>query len=182
MVAFQFGPFVLGNHTLWLCTHGLLMVVALIVVAFLCGVVGFDRPADERLVRALKWLGALGLVAMVALMVTGLVPDVDFDKGQGFSGSFHTGFGTFQASVTDDNLGAFTGPLLFDMMEHVSFVVPGLAALLCFLIWHYGRRVIEDRVIRGAAVVTAALMVGWVLVIGSLGVYVTRILTFPYTR
>ena len=182
MVAFGLGPFEIGTNTMWLCAHGFLMVVVLICVAFLSGAIWFNRQGDESLVRALKVLSVVNLLALVALMVTGLVPDVVFERGQGFSGVFHTEFGTFQAAVTDENLGAFTGPLLFDMMEHVSFIVPGLAALLCLLVWHYGRRVIEDRAVRGAAMATTALTVAWVLAIGSLGVYVTRVLTFPYTR
>jgi len=57
-----------------------------------------------------------------------------------------------------------------------------LAALLCFLIWHYDKRVVEDRAVRSAVLSLLVLTVGWVLAIGNLGLYVTKVLTFPYTR
>ena len=182
MLAMQLGPFEVGSNTMWLGAHGMIMLVILISSAFLFGAVWFSRQADEQLLRGLKVAGMATFIALVLLMISGLVPDVGFDKGGSFSGAFHSDFGTFQSTVTDDNLGAFTGPLLFDMMEHVSFIVPGLAALLCFLIWHYGRKVVEDGAVRGAVLSLLVLMVGWVLAIGNLGLYVTKVLTFPYTR
>jgi hypothetical protein len=182
MVALTVGPFEIGSNTMWLGAHGMLMLVILISLAFLFGAIWFSRRADEQLVRGLKAASMTTFIALVLLMITGLVPDIGFGEGASFSGSFHTDFGKVQSTVTNDNLSAFTGPLLFDVMEHVSFIVPGLAALLCFLIWHYGRRVVEERAIRGATLSVLVLTVGWVLVIGNLGLYVTKVLTFPYTR
>jgi len=182
MVAYRFGPFEIGPHTMWLGAHGVFMLGVLVCVAFLAGAVWFARPEDRKLVPALRVASLLNLLAMLALMITGLVPDIGFEKGQAFSGVLRTDFGVFRSAVTDANVGAFTGPLLFDLMEHVSFVVPGLAALLCFLVWHYGRRVAENGAVRGAMLSVLILMAGWVLVIGNLGLYVTKVLTFPYTR
>ena len=182
MIAFALGPFEVGRNTLWLDTHGLLMLAVLVFGAFLCGALWFARQADDRLVRGLKAASLLTFLALVLLTFTGLVPDVQFEKGAGFSGTFHNAFGTFQSTVTDDNLGALTGPLLFDIMEHVSFVLPALAALICFLVWHYGRRVVEDGTVRRSVLSLAAVTLAWVLVIGGMGVYVTKVLTFPYTR
>ena len=182
MVAFKVGPFEIGSNTMWLGAHGLLMLLILVCLAFLFGALCFSRQADEKLVRTLKATSMINLVALLALMITGLVPDIGFGTGASFSGTFQGDFGTSQSAVTDDNLGAFTGPLLFDLMEHASFIVPGLAALLCFLIWHYGRRVVGDRAVRGSALALMALMMAWVLAIGNLGLYVTKVLTYPYTR
>jgi len=181
MVALQVGPFEVGSDTMWLGAHGMIMLVILICLAFLFGAIWFSKQADEQLVLGLKLASMATFIALVLLMITGLVPDIGFGKGASFSGTFYNDFGTFQSAVTDDNLGAFTGPLLFDMMEHVSFIVPGLAALLCFLIWHYDKRVVEDRAVRSAVLSLLVLTVGWVLAIGNLGLYVTKVLTFPYT-
>ena len=182
MQTFRLGPFEIGPNSLWLGAHGMFMLLVVVGIAFLFGALAFARTADDRLVRGLKAASALTLLALLGLTVTGLVPDVLFEKGAFFSGVFHTGFGTFQSAVTDDNLGAFTGPLLFDMMEHVTLVVPGLMALACLLIWHYGARVVEDPAARRAVRAVLAVTGAWILVVGGIGVYITKILTFPYTR
>ena len=182
MLAFALGPFELGRNTAWLDAHGLLMMIVLMCLAFLAGAIALVRQADDRLVRGLKAASLVTVLAFLALTVTGLVPDVAFEKGAMFSGTFHNDFGTVQAAVTDDNVGAFTGPLLFDIMEHISLVVPLLALLLCFLVWHYGRRTVEDPAVRRAVLSVLVLTGGWALVIGSMGVYITKVLTYPYTR
>lgn len=182
MPAFQFGPFLVGRNTLWLDAHGLLMTLTLMALAFLCGALWFVRQADARAVRGLRAISLVAFVALALLMFTGLVPDVRFEKGAEFSGTVHNEFGTFTSAVTDDNVAALTGPLLFDMMEHVSFVLPVLAALIAFLVWHHGRRVFEDATVRRSVQFVAAVTVAWVLAIGSMGVYVTKVLTFPFTR
>ena len=171
MAAFKFGPFEMGTNTMWIGSHGFLMSVVLIGLAFLFGAIAFSRQADDRLVRGLKAASMATFIALLLLMITGIVPDIGFEKGASFSGTVHNDFGTFQSTVTDDNLGAFTGPLLFDIMEHISLIVPGLAALFCFLIWHYGKRV---------SIMT--LTMAWVFVIGHLGFYVSKVLSYPYTR
>ena len=182
MGGFSAGPFQVGVNTMWIGGHGLLMQLAFIGLAFLFGAILLAAQGGERLVRGLKAVSLLTVIALALLMVTGIVPDVRFEKGADFSGTIHNDFGTFQSTVSDDNLSAFTGPLLFDMMEHISFIVPGLAVVLCFLIWHYGRRVIEDRAVRRSALWVLATTVGWMLVIGHIGFYVSKVLAFPYTR
>ena len=179
---FKLGPFELGSNTMWIGSHGLLMQLVLICLAFLFGAIWFCRQADERLLRGLKAASLVTFVGLVLLMITGIVPDVGFEKGAAFSGTIRNDFGTFQSTVTDENLGAFTGPLLFDMMEHISFIVPGLAAVFCFMIWHYGKRVIEDRAVRGSVLWLLTVTAAWIMVIGHLGFYVSKVLTFPYTK
>jgi hypothetical protein len=78
--------------------------------------------------------------------------------------------------------GNFTGPLLFDMMEHVSLIVPGLAAVIGFLIWHYGRDAMTMPAIRRSVQSLMLVMAGWTLVLGMIGVYITKVLTFPMNR
>ncbi len=72
--------------------------------------------------------------------------------------------------MTDTSLGNFTGPLLFDMMEHVSLIVPGLAAVILFLIRHYGPRVMTQPVIRNSTLGLMALAGGWMMVLGMIGI------------
>lgn len=88
-------------------------------------------------------------------------------------------FGTFVTKVTDTTLGNFTGPLLFDMMEHVSLIVPGLAAVIGFLILYLGRRVMTEPAIRGSVLSLMLVAGAWTFVLGAIGVYITKVLTFP---
>lgn len=182
MNVFKFGPFELGSNTMWIGSHGLVMQLVLIALAFLFGAIWFAKQADDRLLGGLKAASLVTFLGLVLLMITGIVPDIGFEKGASFSGTVHNDFGLFQSSVTDENLAAFTGPLLFDVMEHISLIVPGLAALVCFLIWHYGKRVVEDRAIRASVLSLMTLTVAWIMVIGHLGFYVSKVLTYPYTQ
>ena len=182
MSSFKVGPFEVGPNTVWLGAHGMLMLVVLAGLAFVGGALAYPRSADERLVRGLRLACALTFAALVALTITGLVPDIGFEKGAAFSGRLHNAFGTFDANVSDAGLAAFTGPLLFDIMEHVSLVVPGLAALLCFCAWHFGARLVESPVVRRATLALVAVIAFWVLAIGNVGLYVSKVLTFPYNR
>jgi hypothetical protein len=182
MGAFKFGPFEVGPNTLWLDAHGMLMVIVIASLAFVAGALWFAQKADRRLLRGLAVASAFTFLAVVGLTLTGLVPDVAFEKGDMFSGTVQNPFGTFQATVTDENVGAFTAPLLFDMMEHVSLVVPGLALLLWFWIRHHGPRVVEDPLVRRTALVLVGANAFWLFVLGGIGVYMTKVLTFPYAR
>jgi hypothetical protein len=182
MAALKLGPFEVGYNTMWLDAHGLLMVLVVVCLGFLAGAIWFSRQADDRLVRGLRAAGLTTVVALVLLTITGLVPDIGFEKGATFSGTFHGEFGTIQSNVSDENVGAFTGPLLFDIMEHISLVVPGLAVLLCFLIWNLGRRTVEDPAVRRSVLSLLVLTGCWALVLGGIGVYITKVLTYPYTR
>lgn len=173
------GPFTFGWHTFWLDLHGLLMFLILVFAAFLFGAIFFSKEPDARTVRRLKISAAGTFVALLALMITGFIPDTGFTSGSAVSGTIHNSYGTFASQVTDDGLGNFTGPLLFDIMEHVSLIVPGLAAVAGVLIFHYSERVITVPVIRRSVLSIMALTGIWTLVIGALGVYITKLLTFP---
>ena len=182
MAPYHLGPFVAGTHTIWLAAHGFFMLAGLAGLAFTGGALAFALRADARLLGGLKAASAFSFLALVALTVTGLVPDIVFEKGSLFSGTFQNAFGHFQAAVTDDGMGAFTGPLLFDVMEHVSLVVPGLALLLCVLVWRDGPRVVESDGARRAVLVLAAVTMFWILAVGGTGVYLAKVLTVPYLR
>lgn len=131
------------------------------------------------MVRRLKISAIVTFIALVGLMITGMIPDTGFAAGSRVSGTIHNAYGTFTTKVSDDGLGSFTGPLLFDMMEHVSLIVPGLAAVAGALILHYGERVVAVPAVRRSVLSLMALCAIWTLVIGAVGVYLTKALTFP---
>ncbi len=171
--------FTIGPNTIWLDLHGLLMFLILIFAAFLFGAIFFAKDPDERLVRRLKISAAVTFVLLMLLMITGMIPDINFAAGATFTHTTTNDFGAFKAVVTDTSLGNFTGPLLFDMMEHVTLVVPGLSAVVGFLIFYYGARVITNPTIKWSVLSLMFLAGAWTLVLGGIGVYITKILTFP---
>jgi hypothetical protein len=171
--------FGLGWNTVLLDLHGVLMFVTLIFSAFLFGAIFFVRQPDALMVRRLKVSSIVAFVGLLGLMITGIIPDISFGSGGTFSGTVTNDFGTFVTKVTDTTLGNFTGPLLFDMMEHVSLIVPGLAAVIGFLILYLGRRVMTEPAIRGSVLSLMLVAGAWTFVLGAIGVYITKILTFP---
>ena len=175
----RIGPFVFGPNTIWLGLHGLLMFVILVFAAFLFGAIYFTRTPDAATVRRLKISAAVTFAALLALMISGIIPDIGFGNAGSFAGTTHNAYGTFSNHVTGTGLGNFTGPLLFDMMEHVSLVVPGLAAVAGVLIFANGEQVVTVPVIRRSVLSVMAMTGIWVLVIGVIGVYITKVLTYP---
>ncbi len=171
--------FGIGANTFWLDLHGLLMFLVLVFAAFLFGAIYFSKEPDEWLVRRLKISSAVTFVLLLLLMLTGMIPDINFAFGATFTHTTTNDFGTFIAKVTDGSLGNFTGPLLFDMMEHVTLIVPGLSAVVGFLIFYYGGRVITHPTIKRSVLSLMVLAGIWTLALGGMGVYITKILTFP---
>ena len=174
--------FTFGPNTFWLNLHGLLMFLLLIFAAFLFGAIYFAHDPDARLVWRLKISCAVTFVLLMLLMISGIVPDINFGSGDTFTYTTTNDFGAFTAQVTDDSLSAFTGPLLFDMMEHVSLIVPGLAAVIGFLIFYYGAEVITNPTVKRSVLSLMVLTGAWTLVLGGIGVYITKVLTFPVGR
>ena len=169
----------LGPKTFWLSLHGFLMFVVLVFGAFLFGAVFFRQQPDSLYVRRLRVSVAVTVAGLFALCITGIIPDASFDAGARFSGTFVNDYGTFAIHVTDASLGNLTGPLLFDMMEHVSLVVPGLALVILVLIFHYGARVVTAPEVRRSVQALMLITGAWLLVLGAIGVYITKVLTFP---
>jgi hypothetical protein len=169
----------LGWNTFWLDLHGAVMILTLSAAAFGFGVVVMAREPSDRLVEGLKWSGVITFAGFVAIAITGMVPDTAFGSGATFSGTFNNDFGNVTRSVSDSQLGNFTGPLLFDMMEHVSLIVPALAAVIAFLLWNQGRKVITVPAIKASVLGLMSVTWLWTLVLAAIGVYITKVLTFP---
>lgn len=174
--------FTIGPNTFWLDMHGLVMFLLLIFAAFLFGAIFFSKEPDERLVRRLKISSAATFVLLMVLMITGIIPDINFGSGANFTHTTVNDFGAFTAKVTDDSLANFAGPLFFDMMEHVSLIVPGLAAVIGFLIWYYGGGVITSPTIKRSVLSLMFVTGAWTFALGGIGVYITKVLTFPVGR
>jgi hypothetical protein len=171
--------FSIGPNTFWLDVHGLLMFLLLIFASFLFGAIFFSKNPDQQLVRRLKISSAATFGLLVLLMISGIIPDIQFAFGSTFTQHATNAFGTFNSQVGDDTLGNFTGPLLFDMMEHVTMIVPGISAVIGFLVFHYGEQVITNQAIRRSVLSLMFLAGAWTLALGAIGVYITKVLTFP---
>jgi hypothetical protein len=137
------------------------MFIILVFSAFLFGAIFFTRTPDARTVRRLKVSAAVTFAALLLLMISGIIPDIGFGNVPSFSGTTHNAYGTFRSSVDATGLGNFTGPLLFDMMEHVSLIVPGLAAIAGVLIFTAGDKVITVPAIRTSVLTLMAVTGIW---------------------
>jgi hypothetical protein len=173
----------MGFNTLTLQVHRLTMILILAFGAFLFGAIFFAKDPDDRLIRRLKTSSIVVFCLLLFMMLTGIVPDLQFGAGSFFSGTYvgadpYYNFGTVTRTVSDANLGNMTGPLLFDMMEHASFIVVGLAAMAGYLIWHFGKRVITEPVIKRSVMSIMSVTFIWIFVIGGIGGYLVSLLTF----
>lgn len=178
MAIIKFGPIELGPDTFWLDLHGMMMFIILVFSAFLFGAIFFAKTADAVLVRRLKLSAAVTFAALLLLIISGIIPDIGFTAGA-LNGTTHNAYGTFTNHVTNASLGNFTGPLLFDMMEHASLIVPGIAAVVGVLIFVYGGEVITVASIRRIVLSLMVLAGIWTIAIGGIGVYLTKVLTYP---
>ena len=169
----------IGWNTFWLDLHGAVMIIALSAAAFGLGVVLMGKDPSDRLISGLKWSGVLTFGGFLALVITGIVPDTAFGAGATFSGTISNDFGTVTRTVTDGQLGNFTGPLLFDMMEHVSLIIPALAAVIAVVLWTQGRNVITVPAIKASVLSLMTVTWLWTLALAAMGVYITKVLTFP---
>jgi len=176
--------FGMGYNTLMLQLHRFVMILILMFAAFLFGAILFTRDPDEKMVRRLKISSIVTFVGVLLLMLTGLIPDLSFGTTSLFNGTTAGGdpnftFGTITRSITDADLGGFTGPMLFDMMEHASFVVVGLAAMIGFLVFHYGKQVITSPNVRFSVLSLMLVTAFWIATLGGIGGYLVSVLSFP---
>lgn len=95
------------------------------------------------------------------------------------SGTYSTAFGNYTASVSDAALGNFTGPLLFDMMEHVSLLGPAIAGVITGLIWYYKEKVLSDPEVKRSVLILLTIAIAWMLILATMGVIMVKTLTYP---
>jgi hypothetical protein len=118
---------------------------------------------------------------VVILIITGIIPDMNFGFGQTFTYSASNDFGNFTSNVSDASLSNFTGPLLFDIMEHITLIGPAIAAVVTLLIWHYDELVITDPKIKRSVLALMLTGAAWLFVLIWIGMYITKILTFSFS-
>jgi hypothetical protein len=170
--------FGLGTNELLLSLHGLLFILIVGFASYIFGAIYFKRIESEIYIRRLKISSLVTFLLVLGLMISGILPDVNFGSGL-LSATYTNSYGNFTQSVNDTTVGAFTGPLLFDMMEHVSFVGLALTGVVTYLIWDYGELVVTDKRVKWSTLSIILVIVAWLLVLGVIGTIMTKTLTFP---
>jgi hypothetical protein len=174
-------PFELGLNTFWLDLHLCIVFLLMGSSAIVFGAIYLSSKADERLIRRLKALSLLSFILVLAVMITGIIPDMNFGFGDTFTYAATNEFGNFTARVSDAGLSQFTGPLLFDIMEHITLIGPAIMGVVTLLIWHYGELVVTDPKIRRSVLTLMLVGAAWLLTLLWIGMYITKILTFAFT-
>lgn len=174
MQIFGFGP-----NELLLSIHGLLFILIVGFASYIFGGIYFTKTPEKAFITRLKFSALATFLLVIGLMVSGILPDVNFGAGAFLSASYGNDYGNFTQSISDASVGAFTGPLLFDMMEHVSFVGLAVTGVVAYLIWDFGELVITDRRVKWSILSLIVVTVAWLLVLGVVGTIMTKTLTFP---
>ena len=168
----------LGPETIYVNVHYGLFIATLFLSAFVLDAVFFAKPTSES-VQMVLFASFFLFVMSIALNVTGIIPDIPMSAGSAVSGTYSTAFGNYTANVSDAALGNFTGPLLFDMMEHVSMLGTALAAVLTGLIWTYKERVLTDPEVKRSVLILMTVAIAWMLILATMGVIMVKTLTYP---
>ncbi len=167
-----------GPETMWVNLHYAMFIVALFVVMFLLDLVYLPRAASPHLVRGLKIFSLFLFLVIVIVSVLGVIPDIPFDSSH-VGGTWTGQYGSVTANVSDSDVGNLTGPLLFDMMEHTSLILPPIWGLAAVLVWHYGPLTVADPKVKRAVLALLVLGIVWTLVLAIMGVVMVKTLTFP---
>jgi hypothetical protein len=169
----------LGPNELMLSIHGLFFILIVGFGSYTFGAIYFKRFESEVYMTRLKISSLVTFLMVLGLMISGILPDINFGSGAVLSASYVNDYGNFTQTISDASVGAFTGPLLFDMMEHISFVGLALTGVVTYLIWTYGSLVITDRRVKWSILSLILVTVAWLLVLGVVGTIMTKTLTFP---
>ena len=142
------------------------------------GVFIIAKEANESTVKRLKIFSILTFVCVMVLMITGVIPDM-VGYANGFSWATATQYANTTVSVSGTQVGNFTGPYLFDMMEHVTQIGPALAAVVAGLILYLGPLAISQTQYRRGIIVLLILGWVWLLALGAIGIILTKTVTLP---
>jgi hypothetical protein len=171
--------FGLGPNELMLSIHGLVFILIVGFASYVFGGIYFTKEPSKAFVTRLKFSALFTFLLTLGLMISGILPDVNFGSGALLSASYGNDYGNFTQSITDASVGSFTGPLLFDMMEHISFVGLALTGVITYLIWSFGELVVTDKRVKWSVLSLILVTVAWLLVLGVVGTIMTKTLTFP---
>jgi hypothetical protein len=168
----------IGANTLLVNLHYGIFIGTLFLAAFLLDAILFAK--NEPAMVKLAILSSFFLFLLtIAINISGIVADIPFSSGSAVSSSYNSTYGTFNANVTDSGVGNFTGPLVFDMMEHSSLVVPGIAAVIFALAIYYKGRAFTEPEIRKSMFILMIVLIGWIMALAMFGVILVKTLTYP---
>lgn len=171
--------FGLGTNELLLSVHGLFFILIVGFASYIFGGIYFRRNPDRVFIMRLKLSALATFLLVFLLMISGILPDVNFGSGALLTATYTNNYGNFTQTISDASVGAFTGPLLFDMMEHISFVGLALTGVITYLIWDFDELVITNKHVR-MSILSLIIITGiWLLVLGVVGTLMTKTLTFP---
>lgn len=169
----------LGPNTIYVNVHYGIFIAALFFAAFLLDAVFFYKTPDPQVVQLILLSSFILFLMTVAINITGFVADVPMSAGAAVSGNWTNPFGSYSANISDAGVGNFTGPLFFDMMEHVSLIGPGLAGVLTVLIWYYKEQVLTVPEVKRNVLILLTVGIAWMLILATIGVILTKTLTYP---
>jgi hypothetical protein len=171
--------FGIGYNTFLLYLHFSMLLPIAIGLAYVTGALLFTREPTAKDVARLKMVSWLTFLFVICLLIFGVLPDINFGSGAALSASYGTSYGNFTQQVTDASVGNFTGPLYFDMIEHVSFIGIGLAGAALALIWSMGSLVFTVRKLKWSILSILIIAVVWIFVLALMGITMTHTLAFP---
>ncbi len=171
--------FGLGPNELLLSIHGLVFILIVGFASYIFGAIYFTKEPSKSFVTRLKVSSLVAFLLVVGLLVSGILPDVNFGSGATLTGAYTNNYGNFTQIISDASAANFTGPLLFDMMEHVSFIGGVLAGVVTFLIWDFGELVVTEPKAKWSVLSLIFVTVAWLLILGVIGTIMTKTLTFP---
>ena len=172
--------FGMGPNTFWIFIHHVASIALVLSIAdYVFGSVYFSSENSTHAVRHMRIGSIAALVSSIVVVVSGIVPDIAFGSPSAFNLTTTTAYGTQTLHTSVWGLGAFAGPLLFDIMEHISLIVPGLIAMIAVLCWSLGRDVLAVPHYKRAVLSITVLAFFWIAVIAVIGVYLVKFLTFP---
>ena len=169
----------LGLGTILINLHYGTFIVTFFFIAFIIDFVYFLKAANHDLTTLLKFSAIALFALVVAIVILGLAADIPVMDPGSLSGIWSTPYSSVSQTVTADQANSWCNALLTDMMEHTSLLGPGLAAVIASLVWNYKDRVLTDRAVKRNVLVLLGIGLAWALVLGLIGVILTKTLTLP---
>lgn len=158
--------------------HSFFVFLTLTAMIVVFGGILLSKVADKKTLGRLKLYSAVTFIFVLVLMFTGIIPDM-VGYANGFTYTTINQYANTTVSVSNAQVGNFTGPYLFDMMEHVTQIGPALAAVVMGLIWYLGPQVITQPQIRRGVLVLLGLGWVWLIALGAIGIILTKTITLP---
>jgi len=143
--------------------HGFLATLVLMAAALIAGVLLFVKDLSEKDVKIMK-LVSLGTVFLVFLL--------DMTGAYGYI-PYRLPAPSAKADIVAT--APWAHEVFFESMEYVSLFGPIVAAVIAYIVWHYGAGIVKDSAIKRALLVLLALATLLGLVLVGAGVIPTRI-------